>query len=84
MKQHLLKRVCLSLFITLNLLFAQGQQLQKEKLPAVHCYFDELMQDQIKKNPDLLHNYHEMCGKVPGNAPLREPISCLTDCMVPV
>ena len=51
MKERLLKRVCLSLLLSLNLLFAYGQKL--EKTPTTNCYFDELMQDQIKKNPAI-------------------------------
>ena len=57
MKERLLARVCLSLLLSLNLLFAYGQKLQKT--PAAHCYFDELMHEQIKKNPAVQDRINE-------------------------
>lgn len=57
MKERLLKRVCLSLLIMLNLLSVHGQRLQKTSAP--HCYFDELMLDRINKNPALLEQMNE-------------------------
>ncbi len=57
MKRPLFKRVCLSVLLAMNMVFAYGQQEQnRAKTP---CYFDEMMLDQIKKNPELQNRMNE-------------------------
>ncbi len=57
MKKPLFKRVCLSVLLAMNMVFAYGQKEQNRvKAP---CYFDEMMADQIRKNPELLNRMNE-------------------------
>jgi PKD repeat protein len=57
MKTPVFKRVCLSVWMAVSVLFAHGQQLQKQS--PHQCYFDELMLEQIKNNPAVLDRMHE-------------------------
>lgn len=57
MKTPLLRRIFLSVLVTMSLLAVHGQQVQK-RAPA-SCYFDEVMLDQIKKNPAVQERINE-------------------------
>jgi PKD repeat protein len=57
MRVPLSKRICLSVLIAMNTLFSYGQQLQKQ--PVAHCYYDELMLDQVRKNPAVQQRMNE-------------------------
>lgn len=57
MKALSLKWMYLSVLIVLNIFVAHGQQLNKQS--STQCYFDELMLDQIKKNPAVLERMNE-------------------------
>ncbi|WP_343748911.1 PKD domain-containing protein [Fluviicola sp.] len=57
MKRPLFKRACLSALIAMNMAFSYGQQVQNRA--SVPCYSDELMSEQLKKDPSIQNRANE-------------------------